>query len=76
MAVLRICLGSPDLSPITALSKTILRLLGNIIIYSARIMRQFVVIVFADLVMVAAGVVVVPVPTLTTLGAVWSKLGN
>ena len=50
--------------------------LGNLFTYSVPIALQFILIVFADSVMVVAGVVVVLVPTLTTLGSVWSKLGS
>ena len=48
--------------------------LGNL--YLPSVVLQYVLILATDSVMVVAGVVVVPVPTLTTLGAVWSKLGN
>ena len=48
--------------------------MGNLFTYSVGF--QHVSILLAELVMVVAGVVVVLVPTLTTLGAVWSKLGN
>ena len=44
--------------------------------YSILVVLLCIMIVATDLVMVVAGVVVVPVPTRTTLGAVWSKLGS
>ena len=49
-------------------------LLGNP--YFISVVLQSILIVAEFLVLVVAGVVVAPVPTRTTLGAVWSKLGN
>ena len=48
--------------------------LGNLL--TLLIVLRFDLILDTVLVLVVAGVVVVPVPTPTTLGAVWSKLGN
>ena len=44
--------------------------------YSSPIVYQLILILFADAVTVVAEVVVVPEPTSTTLGAVWTELGS